>query len=89
MELNLTHALLLEAAGWQHAGGQGAQSFMAMHTRHLLNELGVRGDLPVIATVILAPLHARILEQQIESDGLDLERIHAGWSDAVQRIVGS
>jgi len=89
MELNLTHALLLEAAGWQHAGGQGAQSFMAMHTRHLLNELGVRGDLPVIATVILAPLHARILEQQIEGDGLDLERIHAGWSDAVQRIVGS
>jgi AcrR family transcriptional regulator len=89
MELNLTHALLLEAAGWQHAGGQGAQSFMAMHTRHLLNELGVHGDLPVIANVILAPLHARILEQQIEIDGLDLDRIHAGWADAVQRIVAA
>jgi len=89
MEVNLTHALLLEAADWQHAGGQGAQSFMAMHTRHLLGELGVQGDLPVIATVILAPLHARILEQQIEIDGLDLDRIHAGWSDAVRRIVAS
>jgi hypothetical protein len=60
-----------------------------MHTRHLLGELGVQGDLPVIATVILAPLHARILEQQIEIDGLDLDRIHAGWSDAVRRIVAS
>jgi len=89
MELNLTHALLLEAAGWQHAGGQGAQSFIAMHTRHLLSELGVTGDLQVIAMVILAPLSARILEQQIRDDGLDLDRIHAGWSDAVRRIVGS
>ena len=87
MELNLTHALLLEAAGWQHAGGQGAQSFIAMHTRHLLGELDVVGDLQVIAMVILAPLSARILEQQIRDDGLDLDRIHAGWSDAVRRIV--
>jgi AcrR family transcriptional regulator len=89
MELNLTHALLLEAAGWQHAGGQGAQSFIAMHVRHLLTELGVAGDLQVIATVILAPLHARLLQQQIDNEGLDLDRIHAGWSDAVRRIVGA
>jgi hypothetical protein len=34
-------------------------------------------------------LHARILEQQIEIDGLDLDRIHAGWADAVQRIVAA
>jgi len=87
MEVNLTHALLLEAAGWQHAGGQAAQSFIAMHTRHLLNELNVRGDLQVIAVVVLAPLHARLLEHQIDVEGLDLDRIHAGWSDAVRRIV--
>lgn len=88
MELNLTHALLLEAAGWQHAGGQGAQSFIAMHTRHLLTELGVAGDLQVMAMVILAPLHARILEQQIR-EGLDLDRVHTGWSEAVRRIVSA
>ena len=89
MELNLTHALLMEAAGWQLAGGQAAEGFIAMHTRHLLSELGVRGDLQVIAMVILAPLHAQILEHQIENDGLGLDRVHAGWSDAVRRIVSA
>jgi AcrR family transcriptional regulator len=89
MELNLTHALLLEAAGWQHAGGEAAESFILMHTRHLLGELGVQGDLQVIAMAIIAPLSAALLRRQIDVDGLGLDRIHAGWSDVVRRIVGA
>lgn len=89
MELNLTHADLLDAAGWQKTGGLGAQSFITMHVRHLLTELDVGGDIQVIAAVILAPLSATVLRQQIDVDGLALDRIHDGWADVVQRIVGA
>jgi AcrR family transcriptional regulator len=89
MELNLTHAELMEAAGWQKTHGHAAHSFIVMHVRHLLAEMGVDGDLYVIASVIIAPLSATILRQQIDLDGLDLDRIYAGWSDIVRRIVGS
>ncbi|HUQ00327.1 MAG TPA: helix-turn-helix domain-containing protein [Aeromicrobium sp.] len=87
MELNLTHAQLMEAAGWQLTHGHAAHSFIAMHTRHLLGELGVRGDIQVLATALIAPLSAALLMQQIEVEGLDLDRIHAGWADLVQRVV--
>ena len=87
MELNLTHAQLMEAAGWELTQGSAAHSFIAMHTRHLLGELSVRGDLQVLATALIAPLAAAVLEQQIEIEGLDLDRIHAGWTDLVERVV--
>jgi AcrR family transcriptional regulator len=87
MELNLTHAQLMEAAGWELTQGSAAHSFIAMHTRHLLGELGVRGDLQVLATALIAPLAAAVLEQQIEIEGLDLDRIHTGWTDVVERVV--
>jgi len=89
MELNLTHALLMEAAGWQLAGGEAAEAFIVMHTRHLLSELGVTGDLQVIALTIIAPLGAALLQQQINVEGSDLDRFHAGWSDVVRRVVGA
>src|SRR5690242_20327207 len=53
MELNLTHAQLMDAAGWQLTHGHAAHSFIAMHTRHLLGELGVRGDVQVLATALI------------------------------------
>lgn len=87
MEVNLTHAQLMEAAGWQLTHGHAAHSFIAMHTRHLLGELGVRGDVQVLATALIAPLSASLLQQQIAIEGLDLDRIHAGWADLVQRVV--
>jgi AcrR family transcriptional regulator len=87
MELNLTHAQLMEAAGWQLTHGYAAHSFIAMHTRHLLGELGVRGDIQVLATALIAPLGASLLLQQIDVEGLDLDRIHAGWADLVRRVV--
>lgn len=89
MELNLTHAQLMEAAGWQLTHGHAAHSFIAMHTRHLLGELNVEGDIQVIASTLIAPLSAALLRQQIDIEGLDLDRIHAGWSDVVRRVVGT
>ena len=59
-----------------------------MHVRHLLGELGVQGDLPVLANIVLAPLEASVLKREIEVDGFGLDRLHQAWSDAVRRIVG-
>jgi len=87
MELNLTHAQLMEAAGWQLGRGSAADSFIAMHTRHLLGELGVRGDLQVLATALIAPLAPAVIQQQVEGEGLDLDRLHAAWADLVERVV--
>ncbi len=88
MELNLTHAELMAAAGWDLTqGSPAAHSFIAMHVRHLMGELNVRGDLQVMATALIAPLAPTVVQQQIDLEGLDLDRIHAGWSDLVERVV--
>jgi AcrR family transcriptional regulator len=89
LELNLKHADLIEAAArgtGQHS--YAAYSFAAMHTRYLLGELGVQGDLPVLATAVLAPLEAVILKQQVHAEGMDVDRVLAGWEDLVRRVVG-
>jgi AcrR family transcriptional regulator len=88
MELNLTHAELMEAAGWQKTHGHAAHSFIVMHVRHLLAEMHFDGDLYVTASSIIAPLSATLLRQQIDLDGLSLDRIYDGWSDVVRRIIG-
>jgi AcrR family transcriptional regulator len=87
MELNLQHARLIEAAGRSGARSYAAESFAAMHVRYLLNELGVRGDVPFLAAALLSPLEAIVLVQQTERDDLPLDRVRAGWDDLVQRVI--
>jgi AcrR family transcriptional regulator len=87
LELNLTHADLIEAASRSFGRAYAPYSFAAMHVRYLLAELGVAGDLPLLATSLLAPLEVVILEQQVHLEGMDIERIVAGWSDLVRRVV--
>lgn len=88
LETTLRHAELIREAGATGTRSFAAYSFAAMHTRYLLDELGVTGDLPILATALLAPLEAPILDQQVTIEGLPLERIHAGWMDLAGRIVG-
>lgn len=87
MEVNLTHGELIRAAG--HAGSRAyaAVSFTAMHVRYLLGELGVSGDIAILATALLAPLEVPILQQQIEREQIPLDRIRRGWDDLVRRVV--
>ena len=59
-----------------------------MHARYLLHELGVTGDLPLLAVALLAPLEAPIVDQQVTVEGFPLERVYAGWVDLAGRIVG-
>src|SRR5262249_35545726 len=64
---NLERSELLLAAN----GGDAAQrsyaaySFTATHVRYLLDEMGVRGDIALLATALLAPLEVPILRQQV------------------------
>ena len=87
IDLNLRHAELIRAAG--HAGSRSyaAVSFAAMHVRYLLGELGVRGDLAMLATALIAPIELVILRQQTEIEGIPLDRVRAGWEDLVRRVV--
>ena len=88
LESTLVHADLIRAAGASGSRAAGAYSFAAMHVRHLLAALGVDGDLPILATALLAPLEVPILDQQLHSDGFDVERLLAGWEDLARRITG-
>lgn len=87
IEVNLRHADLIRAAGRTGSRSYAAYSFTATHTRYLLAELGVRGDIALLATALMAPLEAVILEQQVGIEQMDLARIRAGWSDLAHRIV--
>ena len=55
--------------------------------RHLLAELGTTGDLPLLATALMAPLEIPILDQQLRVEGLALDRVHEAWLDLARRIV--
>jgi len=87
VRVNLLHADLLEAAGDAHARSWAAHSFTALHVRHLLVALGVTGDLPYLTAALLAPLDIAVLRHQVHAEGLGLDRVVAGWSDVVRRVV--
>ncbi len=87
LEINLTQARLIEAAGKAGNRSYAAESFAAMHVRYLLDELGVRGDLGYLAAALLAPLEATILVQQTEQDLLPFDRVRTGWDDLVRRVI--
>jgi AcrR family transcriptional regulator len=89
LETTLRHADLIRAAGRAGTRSFAAYSFVALHVRYLLSELGVTGDLPLLATALLAPLEMPILDQQLRIDGFPVDRVHAGWVDLARRVVGS
>lgn len=88
LETTLLHVDLIRAAGRAGIRSFAAYSFVATHVRYLLSELGVTGDLPLLATALLAPLETPILDQQVRIEGFPVDRVHAGWVDLARRIVG-
>lgn len=86
LEANLLHGDLIEAAGG--AGrNQAVYAFGQLHVRHLLAELGVNGDLPLLASALLAPLEVALLRSQVEDQAITVERLTAAWQDVARRIV--
>jgi AcrR family transcriptional regulator len=87
LETTMLHAELIAAAGRAGHRSYAAYSFVAMHVRYLLAELGVTGDLPLLAVALLAPLEAPVLDQVV-LDGIPTERVYDGWVDLARRVVG-
>ncbi len=87
LETTLLHADLIRAAGSAAGRSYAAYSFAAMHVRHLLAELHVNGDLPLLAAALLAPLEAPVLDQQVSVDGFPVDRVLDGWVDLAERIT--
>jgi len=88
LESTLLHSELIRAAGAAGTRSIAAYSFTAMHVRYLLEELGVTGDLPLLAAALLAPMEVPILHQQVLEDGFPVDRVYDGWVDLVRRVVG-
>ena len=87
-EANLRHAdLLLAAVGADTGRSYAAYSFTATHVRYLLGELGVHGDIALLATSLLAPLDVPIVRQQTGVENMSLDRIITGWEDLVERVI--
>lgn len=89
LDTTLLHADLIREAGRAGTRSYAAYSFAAMHVRYLLTQLGVTGDLPLLATALMAPLEAPILDQQVRIEGLDVDRVFAGWVELARRVVRS
>jgi len=88
LQIVLQHADLIRNAGFGGANRSfAAYSFAATHVRYLLGELGVRGDIALLAVALLAPLELPILDQQVRLEQIDVERIHAGWADLAYRVT--
>jgi AcrR family transcriptional regulator len=87
LETTLGHTDLIRNAGRMGGRSYAAYSFAAMHVRYLLSELRVTGDLPLLATALMAPLEAPILDQQVRIEGLAVDRVYAGWADLARRVV--
>lgn len=87
LDLALRHADLINAAGKAGVRSYAAYSFAAMHVRYLLGELGVSGDIALLATALMAPLEAPILTQQVRIEGISVDRVYDGWADLVRRVV--
>ncbi|RNM16164.1 TetR/AcrR family transcriptional regulator [Nocardioides pocheonensis] len=88
LEQNLRGAALIRAAlDGAMTRNYAVYSFAATHLRYLLDELEVAGDIALLATDLMAPLEVVILQQQIEIEGMSVERIAAGWEDLALRII--
>lgn len=80
--------LIRHATVGRHTRNSPAQAFAVMHLRHLLQQLGVSGDLPLLALSLMALFDLDLLDRPAAADGFTAARIEAAWRDLVERIVG-
>ena len=86
--------LIREADAHLTRGANAPAAFGRLHVRVLLRAAGVEGDLEVLAFNLLAALEAPLALHVEQPPGpgepppLSPERLAAGWSDLVQRVVG-
>lgn len=88
IRLHLEQGALIEAAGRTWGENYAVVGFATMHVRLQLQQLGVRGNLPYLATALIAPLSLPFLRQQVEHLGMTEEQVHHAWTELVHRVVG-
>jgi hypothetical protein len=49
----------------------------------------VGGDLAYLATALVAPLEIIVLREQVDRADVPMDRLVAGWSDLVRRVVAT
>ncbi|MCH1867336.1 TetR/AcrR family transcriptional regulator [Nocardioides sp. CFH 31398] len=87
LETTLLNADLIRAAGGFGRRSGPAHLFTVLHVRHLLRELGVTGDLPMLATALLAPLEVPLLDPDLRRADFPVDRVLESWTDLARRIV--
>lgn len=87
LESTLLHVELIREAGRDAGRAGGAYAFTVTHVRHLLRQLGVGGDVAILATALLAPLELP-LDGRVPVEDFPFERVYDGWVDLARRIVG-
>lgn len=88
LETTLVHTELIREAGRTAARAGGAYAFTVTHVRYLLGQLGVTGNIALLATALMAPLELPITEPHVLDD-FPTERIYEGWVDLARRIVAT
>ena len=86
LDRTLLNADLMVAAVGREGRSLPAVAFWTAHVRLLLRQLGVTGDVPMLAVSLLAPLEVTILRQH-EAVGVGRDRILSAWVDLVRRVV--
>ena len=87
LETTILHAELIREADRSGGSATGAQAFATTHVRYLLTQLGVDGNMTILATALLAPLLLPIREQQVDLEGFPVDRVYEGWVDLARRIT--
>jgi len=87
LETTMLHADLIRAAGGFGVRSTPAHAFTVLHVRHLLGQLGVTGDLSVLATALLAPLEVPLLDPHLRRADFPVDRVLDSWTDLARRIV--
>jgi AcrR family transcriptional regulator len=66
-----------------------ARAVLVLHVAGLLREARVDGDVELLTETLLGYLDVALLQHLRDTRGFSDERLMAGWSDLVTRIVGT
>lgn len=85
---NLTHYdLIRAAAGHETDRNFAVLGFVIVHTRFLLGQLQVAGDLQLLALQLVATLEPSLVAHLVHDLSMPLERVDAAWDELVRRVT--
>jgi AcrR family transcriptional regulator len=67
--------------------GDPARNLRALHVSALLREAGVTGDIELLTETLLGYLNTALINHLHTQRGIPTERIEAGWTDVIDRLL--